>query len=243
MPRGRKDDGLNHSTQNRSRRALHKDTERLAKFLGGKDKPFSVVLSPTLLIRRRGVSTTKIECDLFDERLAVSYTVTPVRKWKALRRYKKFTSVCLVPQSKSRLLNQFTVPPEKISAGECVLVKHEFSEPGEPDSYWKAKVLEVRALDTYHVFLRVAWLNRPEDLPTGRQPQHAADELFPSNEMDVIDATSVEGAIEVMHWDERGSGISSGSHRQRYYWRHTYNYISKQYSSTSLSDGRACTVA
>jgi hypothetical protein len=59
-----------------------------------------------------------------------------------------------VPRSavKVALTKPFTVPPEKISTGECVLVKHDLSKAGEPDSYWKAKVLEVRALDFEHVF-------------------------------------------------------------------------------------------
>lgn len=95
-PTPRKDDGMNSSTKKPSRRALHKDTERLAKFLGSKDKPFAVELIPTLSTRRRGVSTVNNECDLFDEHLTVSYTVKPFRKWKALRRYKKFTSMCFV---------------------------------------------------------------------------------------------------------------------------------------------------
>ena len=105
LPSVRRIEGPNHSGDKRSRKELHKEFEQLAKFFDGKDKPFSVVLSPTLSNRRCGVSTTKIECDLFDKRLAVSYTVTPFRKWKALRRYKTFTSVCLVPQSKLPLLN------------------------------------------------------------------------------------------------------------------------------------------
>ena len=37
---------------------------------------------------------------------------------------------------------------------------------------WKAKVLEVRALDSEHVYIRVAWLNRPEDLQGGRKAYH-----------------------------------------------------------------------
>lgn len=48
----------------------------------------------------------------------------------------------------------------------------------------------------------MAWLNRPEDLDTGRKPYHGKNELIPTNQMDVIDAFSVNGSVEVVHWDE-----------------------------------------
>lgn len=67
---------------------------------------------------------------------------------------------------------------------------------------WKARVCEVRALDTEHVFIRVAWLNRPEDLDSGRKSYHGKHELIPTNHMDVIDAFTVNGSVEVVHWDE-----------------------------------------
>lgn len=63
-------------------------------------------------------------------------------------------------------------------------------------------MLEVRALDTEHVYIRVAWLNRPEDLKTGRKSYHGKFELIPTNEMDIIDAMSVNGPCNVVHWDE-----------------------------------------
>ena len=104
-------------------------------------------------------------------------------------------------------------------------------------------MLEIRALDAEHVYLRVAWINRPEDLLTGRQPHHHIDELIPSNEMDVIDARSVEGPVEVTHWGKhpRG-GTSSDPARHRYFWRQSYNYVSKQFSPTSITAGTASSV-
>ena len=56
---------------------------------------------------------------------------------------------------------------------------------------WPAKVLEVRALNTKRVFLRVQYLYRPEDLesPLGREPHHGALELLPSNYMQIIEAS------------------------------------------------------
>jgi len=50
------------------------------------------------------------------------------------------------------------VGEQSIAVGEVVLVKHETSEDPSIDvaSQWKAKVLEVRALDSEHVYIRVS---------------------------------------------------------------------------------------
>lgn len=64
-------------------------------------------------------------------------------------------------------------------------------------------MLEVRALDTEHVYIRVAWLNRPEDLKAGRKSYHGRYELIPTNQMDIIDAMTVNGPCDVVHWDEQ----------------------------------------
>lgn len=97
------------------------------------------------------------------------------------------------------------VGSESITTGQCILVKHdEGEEQGiDPSRQWKAKVLEVRALDTEHVYIRVAWLNRPEDLTTGRKSYHGKYELVPTNQMDIIDAMSVNGPCDVVQWDEQ----------------------------------------
>ena len=93
---------------------------------------------------------------------------------------------------------------ESIAVGECILVKHDDSEEAKIDfaSQWKAKVLEVRALDSEHVYVRVAWLNRPEDLDTGRKPYHGRNELIPTNQIDIIDAMTVNGKLPVYDWNE-----------------------------------------
>lgn len=96
------------------------------------------------------------------------------------------------------------VGSESIAVGQCILVKHDDSEDAKIDvaAQWKARVLEVRALDSEHVFIRVAWLNRPEDLDSGRKPYHGKNELIPTNQMDIIDAFSVNGSVDVVHWNE-----------------------------------------
>lgn len=88
---------------------------------------------------------------------------------------------------------------------------------------WKARVLEIRALDTEHVYIRVVWLNRPEDLQQGRQPYHGKNELVPTNQMDVIDAMAVNGTVEVIHWND--SDDDSTAIEDQYFWRQTYDPV------------------
>ena len=86
-----------------------------------------------------------------------------------------------------------TVGSKSIAVGDYVLVKHDDSEDATFDvaAQWKARVLEVRALGSEYKFIRVVWLNRPEDLEVGWKPFHGENELLPTNQMDVIDGSSV----------------------------------------------------
>ncbi|KAI7520471.1 hypothetical protein KC331_g20198, partial [Hortaea werneckii] len=141
------------------------DRARLRAFLSKTDKPFTVETIPTTRKRKRGSAEPHTEPNLDDERLTVQYEVKPASNWESLRKYKKFT-----------------VGDESIGAGEHVLVNHDNRDDGKVDyaAQWKAKVLEVRALDSEHVYVRVAWLNRPEDLDTGRKSYHGKNELIPT---------------------------------------------------------------
>jgi hypothetical protein len=73
-----------------------------------------------------------------------------------------------------------------------------------PDSiqHWVAKILEVRAGDASHVYLRVSWTYRPEDLPGGRQSYHGGGELIVSNHMDIIEAVTVDAVANVVQWND-----------------------------------------
>lgn len=56
---------------------------------------------------------------------------------------------------------------------------------------WVAYILEIRASDPDHVYVRIYWMYRPDDLPRGtndgmrviqgRQSYHGMDELIASN--------------------------------------------------------------
>lgn len=126
--------------------------------------------------------------------------------------------------------------------GECVLIKCDDNEEAklEVTDQWKAKVHEVRALDSEHVYLRVSWLNRPEDLPNGRQPHHGKYELIPSNEMDIIDAMTVNGRLDVVFMDELGEDGPSPTSDQ-FFWRQTVDYVTQKFSVSFLIFG--CAVA
>lgn len=76
---------------------------------------------------------------------------------------------------------------ESITTGDFILGSHDISEDPTFDSFsdWKAKIVEVRALDEEHVHVRISRLNRPEDLKGGRQDYHGRNEL--SNKPDGCD--------------------------------------------------------
>lgn len=99
-----------------------------------------------------------------------------------------------------------------------------------------ATVLECRAVDSEHVYLRIVWLYRPEDLVEGRQPWHADNELMPSNHMQIVEATTCNGKVGLRRWepgmqvqgegggledgDEADTGLGLGLGRQ-FIWRQT----------------------
>lgn len=88
-----------------------------------------------------------------------------------------------------------------------------------------AKVLECRAADPEHVYLRIIWLYRPEETGDGRQPWQAEDEVIPSTHMQIIDATACNGRISVKEWEP---GVDCGPvTRRKFYWRQTLDTLGK----------------
>ena len=192
------------------------DKENLALYLD-QGNPFTVrtaKLPPTDSKKRKRDQNLLLQEDLFEDRLSCLYGVEPLDKWESLRRYKKFT-----------------VGTESIATGQCVLIKQDDEEEATLDLavQWKAKVLEVRALDPEHVFIRVAWLNRPEDFDNSRQDYHGANELIPTNRMDVIDAMSVNGSFDIVKWDDSDNDSAVVSEEQ-YFWRQTLDFCENKIS-------------
>ncbi|TKA83772.1 hypothetical protein B0A55_00002 [Friedmanniomyces simplex] len=198
----------------------HEDRASLKEFLENSDKPFSVTTIPPSRKRKRPGTdpAVRTEGDLFETRLTVDYEIKPTTNWDSMKRYKKFT-----------------VGTESIALGEYIMVKHDLSQDPriDPSAQWKAKVLEVRALDPEHVYIRVAWLNRPEDLDGGRQPHHGKNELIPTNQLDIIDAMTINGRLDLYAWDEKDDDSPMPGIGE-YYWRQTYDFANTKTFSKLL---------
>jgi hypothetical protein len=125
------------------------------------------------------------------------------------------------------------VGSESITTGDFILVSHDINEDPTFDGFldWKAKVLEVRALDEEHVYVRVSWLNRPEDLKGGRQDYHGRNELIPTNQMDVINAQAVNGTFTLIQYDRvKDDDRTSAFGKDKYFWRQTFNFTTGRLS-------------
>ncbi|KAK6503967.1 hypothetical protein TWF506_002184 [Arthrobotrys conoides] len=89
---------------------------------------------------------------------------------------------------------------------------------------WIARVLDVRADDPAHVYVRIAWFYWPEDLPMGRMEYHGRNEVIESNHPDIIDAMTVNGKADIKEWDEEDEDASF----EGYYYRQQFDYLSSQ---------------
>jgi hypothetical protein len=134
------------------------------------------------------------------------YVVKPTAEWESTLRYRKFT-----------------ISEAEFEVGQTIFVSKTEEEQDAESAiqYWIGKVLEVRAGDAAHVYLRVYWLYRPEDLPGGRQPYHADSELIASNHMDIIEALSVVDKATVIHWDEDMD--KPWPLKEQLFWRQTFD--------------------
>ncbi|KAH7399648.1 hypothetical protein BKA66DRAFT_452279 [Pyrenochaeta sp. MPI-SDFR-AT-0127] len=128
--------------------------------------------------------------------------VMPVRMWEGTHRYRRFT-----------------INDEEFESGHFVFVRKTEEDHDTPNAIpqWFAKILEVRAGDAAHVYLRVFWAYRPEDLPGGRQPHHGESELIVSNHMEIIEAHTVESIANVVHWPDTES--SEWPAKEQLFWR------------------------
>ncbi|KAI9720060.1 MAG: hypothetical protein M1812_003187 [Candelaria pacifica] len=144
----------------------------------------------------------------FQKNLAMTYIVRPQNHWNSNKKYRNFV-----------------VGDETFGVHDYVLVNHSPIPPGtvletsDERQFWIARVLEIRALDQQHVYLRVFWLYWPDELPGGRRDYHGKHELIASNHMEIIDAMTVAGRADVHHWLENdGDDVLTGL-----YWRQTYH--------------------
>jgi hypothetical protein len=86
----------------------------------------------------------------------------------------------------------------------------------------------VRALDEEHVYVRVSWLNRPGDLEGGRKDHHGKNELVPTNQMDIINAQSVNGTFRLVRYDRLKYDDRNNAYNQdEYFWKQTFDFATK----------------
>jgi hypothetical protein len=174
--------------------------------------------------------------------LEASYIVEPMKAWLSMAKYRNLYVSGLANSPRKSLTLDSTIGNQTYSCGDCVFVK-----PGNDfDRDWKAQVHEIRAADEHHVFLRCSWLENPEELPKevlSTPSYHGKFELVPSNKMDIIDALTVNGPLEVAYWAEAKDDADMPAHGE-YYWRQTYNHDTKALSvsiSSSMLKFGICT--
>lgn len=132
--------------------------------------------------------------------------------------------------------SRIKVTGEEFEVNQFIFVKKEAEDHDTSNAiqYWIAKVLEVRAGDAQHVYLRIYWAYRPEDLPGGRQPHHGECELIVSNHMDVIDALCVQGTANLIYWDDSPDSSTFPAPDQLY-WRQSLDINKRKGHQVTVS--------
>ncbi|KAK9491833.1 hypothetical protein V1508DRAFT_184254 [Lipomyces doorenjongii] len=134
------------------------------------------------------------------------YVVQPKADWEQLSKYRNFV-----------------VGDERFTVGDYVFVNHasNMNDIGlsDPSQFWIGRVLEIRASDPSHVYVRLFWMYWPNELPGGRRYYHGNKELVASNHMDVIDAMTVAAKATVSHWLE----LDDEDKLADLFWRQRYD--------------------
>ncbi|KAH0535917.1 hypothetical protein FGG08_007176 [Glutinoglossum americanum] len=170
--------------------------------------------SSTKFAPRRGSAASVSQNQSYsDELLPLPVVVRPRDKWEAL---------------KQRSI--FMINDELFRVGQNVFINHSNITQGtdlsETDlhNFWAAEVVEIRANDAQHVYLRIAWYYWPEELSGGRKYYHGSKELIASNHMEIIHATTVAGRASISRWQENdGSEELDG-----FFWRQRLDVMTKK---------------
>ncbi|KAI5799010.1 hypothetical protein EDC01DRAFT_26775 [Geopyxis carbonaria] len=126
----------------------------------------------------------------YPEDNSTGWVVQPLKEWNKLHKYRRFV-----------------VGNEGFEVGDYLFINHNLThgvdlQNLDDKKFWVARVLDVRAADEAHVYIRVYWMYWPDELPEGRQYYHGSRELVASNHMEIIDAMTVSGKANVTHWLE-----------------------------------------
>ena len=124
---------------------------------------------------------------------------------------------------------------QTFTRGDIVYINHTFPVPSplwstatdeeklnyDKENLWVGRIMECRATDEAHVYLRLMWLYWPDELPMGRQPYHGIRELVASNAVDIVDAQSIASRADVSYWDEDDDEADTILGEP--YWRQTFD--------------------
>ena len=164
----------------------------------------------------------------------VPYVVQPQSVWQGMKAYASFAgkslnSVMVLVETHHTL---DAVSGERISTNQNVFVNYSSIEHGadlsgdDAKMFWVAQVLEIRAVDSEHVYLRVNWFYWPRELPGGTLLYHGKNELIASNHMEIIDAMTITGKAIVKHWLE----TDEEENPSEIFWRQTYDVHKRKLS-------------
>ena len=106
---------------------------------------------------------------------------------------------------------------------------------------WAARVLEIRGFDQAHVYLRVRWYYAPEELPRGREDYHGAEELIASNDMSIVNGSSVVGLADIPEWNEAEEDEPPKPCAP--YWRQRFDKTTGRLSVSKLTSPFSCFAA
>jgi len=97
----------------------------------------------------------------------------------------------------------------------------------ERQNFWVGQIVEARAIDDRNVYLLVAWLYWPQEIPQQVSGAQAArqyygqGELVMSNYFDVIDAMTISNKADIQYYDE-WDDAKLGNPAARY-WRQSFD--------------------
>ncbi|KZF25970.1 hypothetical protein L228DRAFT_2173 [Xylona heveae TC161] len=174
--------------------------------------------------RRKGVGGSADDEDLVAPKLEhvedlkgldITYTIRPRTLWEDTKKYRNF----VVGDETFRINDFIYINHSNIAHGATL-------KNTDERQFWVARVLEVRAKDQQHVYLRVFWAYWPDELPGGAQEYHGKHELVVSNHMEIIDAMTVAGKAPVVHWKES----DEKEDLEGLYWRQTFNVSTNRLS-------------
>ncbi|KKA27147.1 hypothetical protein TD95_000396 [Thielaviopsis punctulata] len=168
------------------------------------------------------------------------FNIEPADEWYSMNRYKHFkmndtdfrtNSFIWVANEQTFALRRQQHDNEQTQAQSKKRPRIEPREYG-----WVGLILEIRARDENNVFLRLAWMYWPDDLPEcritgggmigGRQEYHGRCEVIGSNHMDIINAATVSALASVTHWTE-----FDGETHMSLYWRQVLDVRTSELTS------------